>query len=152
MTLTVDPATEPHKASGGFYAHSTARTDRKDWQLLQDHLTQVAHLAAAFADAFNASGLTHVAGLLHDLGKYTEEVQRRVAGENIRVEHAIQGARQAIKHYGEKLGTLLAYVIAGHHAGLPNGRDSGTRSSLKERLTRSGTPELLRVCLQLLLN
>jgi len=142
MTLTADPTAESHKASRNFYAHS-AGADRKDWQLLRDHLMRVAALASAFAEAFHAPGLAHVAGLLHDLGKYTEEVQRRIAGENIRVEHAIQGARQAIELYGEKLGTLLAYVIAGHHAGLPNGRDSGTRSSLKERLARSGTPELL---------
>jgi len=126
-----------------FYAHSTDRLDRSDWQLLNNHLSTVAKLAAEFAEIFNAAGMAYLAGLLHDLGKYTEEVQRRVAGENIRVEHAIQGARQAIKCFGDKLGALLAYIIAGHHAGLANGRDSETRSSLKERLARSGTPELL---------
>ncbi|HBT96508.1 MAG TPA: CRISPR-associated endonuclease Cas3'' [Desulfobulbaceae bacterium] len=126
-----------------FYAHSTDRLDRSDWQPLRNHLYSVAKLAAEFAELFNAAGLAHIAGLLHDLGKYTEEVQCRIAGENIRAEHAIQGARQVIKGYGENLGTLLAYSIAGHHAGLANGRDSGTRSSLKERLARSGTPELL---------
>ncbi|MCL2162134.1 MAG: CRISPR-associated endonuclease Cas3'' [Betaproteobacteria bacterium] len=126
-----------------FYAHSTDRRDCSDWQLLDDHQTNVAELAADFAKIFGADGSAYIAGLLHDLGKYTEEVQRRVAGENIRGEHAIQGARQAIERYG-KLGTLLAYTIAGHHAGLANGRDIGTRrSSLKERLARSGTPELL---------
>jgi CRISPR-associated endonuclease/helicase Cas3 len=126
-----------------FYAHSTEQKDRADWQLLKDHLMRVAALAAGFAQAFDAAGLAHIAGLLHDLGKYTEEVQRRIAGDNIRAEHAIQGARQAIARYGKSLGTLLAYIIAGHHAGLANGRDGETRSSLKERLARSATPELL---------
>jgi CRISPR-associated endonuclease/helicase Cas3 len=126
-----------------FYAHSTQNEDKRDWQSLNDHLTSVARLAAEFAEIFNAAGLAHVAGLLHDLGKYTEEVQRRISGENIRAEHAVQGARQAIERYGNNLGMLLAYVIAGHHAGLANGRDAGTRSSLKERLVRVGVPELL---------
>ncbi|MDR2881847.1 MAG: CRISPR-associated endonuclease Cas3'' [Azoarcus sp.] len=134
---------DPSKTPKRFYAHSTDRSDRSDWQPLNSHLTSVAKLASEFAETFDAAGLAHIAGLLHDLGKYTEEVQRRIAGENIRVEHAIQGAQQAIKYYGEKLGTLLAYIIAGHHAGLPNGRDSETRSSLKERLARSNVPELL---------
>ncbi|MCL2873037.1 MAG: CRISPR-associated endonuclease Cas3'' [Betaproteobacteria bacterium] len=126
-----------------FYAHSGSCQDRSDWQLLDNHLTNVAKLAADFAESFNAAELAHIAGLLHDLGKYTEEVQRRISGESIRAEHAVQGAQQAIEYYGDKLGLLLAYIVAGHHAGLANGRDSGTRSSLKERLARIGVPELL---------
>jgi len=127
-----------------FYAHSTQNQDQHDWQLLHDHLTNVAKLASEFAGIFNAADLAHIAGLLHDLGKYAKEVQRRISGESIRAEHAVQGARQAIERYGNRLGMLLAYVIAGHHAGLANGRDSGTtRSSLKERLARVGVPELL---------
>lgn len=87
--------------------------------------------------------MAYIAGLLHDLGKYAEEVQCRIAGENVRAEHAVQGAQVAIERYGKQLGTLLAYVIAGHHAGLANGCDTGSRSSLKERLARSGIPEML---------
>jgi len=37
-----------------FYAHSTDRQDRSDWQLLDNHLTSVAKLAADFAEIFNA--------------------------------------------------------------------------------------------------
>jgi len=140
---TADSFVTPPETPRRFYAHSTDRKDRSDWQPLDNHSINVARLAAAFAKVFNADELAYIAGLLHDLGKYTEEVQRRIAGENKRPEHAIQGARQAIKCYGEKLGRLLAYIIAGHHTGLPNGRDSETRSSLKERLARSDTPELL---------
>jgi hypothetical protein len=64
-----------------FYAHSTQDKDRNDWQLLDEHLTRVARLAADFAEIFNAAGLAHIAGLLHDFGKYTEEVQRRICEE-----------------------------------------------------------------------
>jgi hypothetical protein len=90
-----------------FYAHSGSCQDRSDWQFLDDHLIQVAKLAADFATIFNAAGLAHIAGLLHDLGKYTEKVQRRIAGENIRAEHAVQGARQAIERYGNRLDSVV---------------------------------------------
>ncbi|MCL2011311.1 MAG: CRISPR-associated endonuclease Cas3'' [Cystobacterineae bacterium] len=133
----------PSETPRRFYAHSTGREDCADWQLLAAHLGNVAQMAAEFAGIFSAEGLAFIAGLLHDFGKYTQEVQRRIAGENIRAEHAVQGAQTAIQHYGEKRGTLLAYVIAGHHAGLANGREGQTRASLKERLARRGIPELL---------
>jgi len=104
------------KTQRRFYAHSTQNMDRHDWQFLDEHLTSVAKLAAEFAEIFNAAGLAHLAGLLHDLGKYTQEVQRRISGEGIRAEHAVQGARQAIECYGPLLGTLLAYVISAHRS------------------------------------
>jgi CRISPR-associated endonuclease/helicase Cas3 len=126
-----------------FYAHSDSCQDRSDWQFLDDHLACVARLAADSAENFNTSDLAYVAGLLHDLSKYTKDVQRRIAGENIRAEHAIQGAQQAITQYGKQIGTLLTYIIAGHHAGLANGRDDGDRTSLQGRLTRSDAPKLL---------
>jgi hypothetical protein len=41
-------------------------------------------------------------------------------GEALRVDHSTAGARIAAERYAQ-LGRLLAYVIAGHHAGLANG-------------------------------
>jgi len=48
----------------------------------------------------------------------------------------------AVERYGP-VGRLLAYGIAGHHAGLANGRDPGARSTLEERLKGQGLPVLL---------
>ncbi|AAQ58899.1 conserved hypothetical protein [Chromobacterium violaceum ATCC 12472] len=73
-----------------------------------------------------------VGGLLHDLGKYTEEFQQRLCG-GPPVDHASWGAVVACSKY-QSLGHLLAYGIAGHHAGLANGEERGERSSLRERM------------------
>ena len=128
-------------ASNVFYAHSTSSDDCSDWQRLDDHLKKVAAMAGLRAHAFGASSLAEVAGLLHDLGKYSDEFQRRIAGEHLRVDHSTRGAMVAAERYGAP-GTLLAYAIAGHHAGLPNGCEGETRSSLQDRLEGERVPPL----------
>ena len=75
-----------------YYAHSTNNSDKSDWQLLKDHLTNVANLAARFACDFNASELAYAGGLLHDIGKYSPDFQRRLEGANISVDHSTAGA------------------------------------------------------------
>ncbi|NKN31880.1 CRISPR-associated endonuclease Cas3'' [Marichromatium bheemlicum] len=123
------------------FAHSS---DSGRWQPLAEHLHAVARLAAARAAPFGCETLAEVAGLLHDLGKYTTDFQRRLAGEAVRVDHATRGAQLALEHY-PGLGQLLAYAIAGHHGGLANGAESGERTALRERLARDGLPPLLDV-------
>lgn len=125
-----------------FYAHSTPRPDKADWQPLAEHLYAVATLAEHRASTFSAGDLARLAGLLHDLGKYTDEFQRRISGDAIRVDHATRGAMLAVEYYGS-LGLLLAYAIAGHHAGLANGREGIERTTLKDRLAGQGLPPLL---------
>lgn len=124
-----------------FFAHSTQRNDRSDWQTLAEHLQNVAALAADSATIFGASELARVAGLLHDLGKYSDEFQRRIAGDAIRVDHATHGARLSVERY-KPIGTLLAYGIAGHHAGLANGSEGGECTALRDRLKGVGLPPL----------
>ncbi len=120
-----------------FYAHSTRRADRRDWQLLRDHLADVGYLAAQKASWFGGEELARGAGFLHDLGKYTQQFQARLAGDLSRVDHATWGARIALERYGS-LGWLIAYGIAGHHAGLANGRpglEDQSRTSLHDRVS-----------------
>jgi CRISPR-associated endonuclease/helicase Cas3 len=112
-------------------------------QTLRDHLLNVGEHAAEFADRFDAAAWGRILGLLHDIGKASEKFQRRVRGENIRVDHSTAGARQAMSDvslagsalwYARK---LLAYCIAGHHAGLPDGRSkdqSSEAGTLQRRL------------------
>ena len=120
-----------------FYAHSTEQKDRSDWQRLGDHLLGVGDRAAQHAQCFGGQSLARASGQLHDLGKYTDKFQARLAGDPARVDHATWGARIACERYGS-LGTLLAYGIAGHHAGLADGRpghEGQSRPSLRERLS-----------------
>lgn len=66
-----------------FYAHSTERRDRRDWQGLADHLNGVGERAARHAEPFGGQLLARVAGQLHDLGKYTEKVDHATWGARI---------------------------------------------------------------------
>lgn len=116
-----------------FYAHSTPSPDKSDWQTLEGHLKTVGQLAAERAERFGAGPWGEAAGLLHDIGKYTAPFQRRLEGSPERVDHSTAGACLAIEKYPQ-VGYLLAYLIAGHHAGLANGRDIGERTPLKNRL------------------
>lgn len=99
------------------------------------------HLAAELARHFGASDLAEVAGLLHDVGKYTQPFQRKLYGDSVRVDHSTRGAQIATESYGS-LGKLIAYGIAGHHAGLANGRDTGARTPLQARLKDNDLPPL----------
>lgn len=116
-----------------FYAHSTARIDKSDWHSLREHLLRAGKLAARHAEFFGGSRLAEICGLLHDLGKYTREFQLRLSGEFPRMDHATWGARIACERFGA-IGQLLAYGIAGHHAGLANGKDGVARRALQDRL------------------
>jgi CRISPR-associated endonuclease/helicase Cas3 len=115
-----------------FYAHSVKGRDESCWQTLPDHLNQVGALAAEFAKPFGASALAETAGKLHDLGKYSSEFQAQLRG-GPKVDNATWGAVVACERYGQ-LGRLMAYGIAGHHAGLANGVAPGQRTPLDGRL------------------
>lgn len=122
-----------------YYAHSTDDSDKHDWQLLREHLQNVADIASEFADDFNASDLAYAGGLLHDIGKYSPEFQRRLEGASIRVDHSTAGAREAGALYPRQLSRILEYIITGHHGGLLNyGSDE---SGLEERLGNRFLPD-----------
>lgn len=90
------------------------------WQLLADHLRNVAELAEKFAAPFGASEEARLAGLLHDLGKYAARFQARLRDPRIHgINHWAAGAAYATTH-GQP---LVAYPIDGHHTGLPAAHD-----------------------------
>ncbi len=124
-----------------FFAHSTADVSRADWQPLPSHLLAVGDMAAEFAGIFAGADLALVLGRLHDLGKYTQEYLQRISGGGAKVDHSSWGAIVASQRYPQ-LGPLLAYAIAGHHAGLANGDGIGERTVLRERLQADDLPEL----------
>ena len=116
-----------------YYAHSGASEDREHWHWLSEHLHHTGARAAGFLDAVGGADIGRVAGLLHDLGKYTREFQDRLSGGHRRVNHSTAGAKVAVDRYG-KLGKMLAYCIAGHHAGLANGVNGEQTTALEARL------------------
>jgi CRISPR-associated endonuclease/helicase Cas3 len=121
-------------------AHTGNSADGSDGQLLVDHLTQVGSLAKEFAAFTPLENIAEVTGLLHDLGKFSVQFQARLRGSKESVNHSTAGAQEAIKRYGH-LGKIIAFVIAGHHAGLANGIDEGTeRRPLADRLKETVPP------------
>ncbi|GKS87908.1 CRISPR-associated helicase Cas3' [Acidovorax sp. SUPP2539] len=123
----------PGATTPRFYAHSTKNPDASDWQSLPDHLRAVGQMAEEFATVFGAGTMARATGYLHDLGKYTLPFQERLRGSPLRVDHSTWGARIAQQRWG-RMGHLLAYAIAGHHAGLANGNTPGERTALADRL------------------
>lgn len=104
---------------------------------LANHLCAVAALAAVFSEPFDTAPSTqrwaYQAGLWHDLGKYRAGFQKylrladnpdahiegKVAGRE--KTHSAAGALWAMRQLNQPnqpLGHILAYLIAGHHAGL----------------------------------
>nr|WP_150538922.1 CRISPR-associated helicase Cas3' [Actinobacillus vicugnae] len=117
------------------------------YQTLPTHLLQVSQLAQKFA-ARRGGKYAKVLGLLHDLGKARLEWQRYLAEksgsdkENAHLEeveqsssqkipHSTAGAKYAVAKLDPFIGHILAYLIAGHHAGLADWLNKG---SLKARL------------------
>jgi CRISPR-associated endonuclease/helicase Cas3 len=128
-----------------FYAHTLEGEPPEKWQGLEEHLLCVARLAARFAEAFQSESWGYCAGLWHDLGKYQAEFQEKLMGARLSVEHSGAGAALASKKARE-LGIPLAFVIAGHHAGLANyvSSDPGLPTPLGERL-KGSAPTLERI-------
>ncbi|MEZ5589880.1 MAG: CRISPR-associated helicase Cas3' [Gammaproteobacteria bacterium] len=127
------------------HTHPDGRT-----HALAAHLRKVAELAACHAQAFGSEDWAKLAGLWHDLGKYRPAFQRYIKQSNDkneahiegvakgRVEHSAAGAVYAEKMLGEQHGRILAYLIAGHHAGLPDYEpDEYSRGALKARLAKA---------------
>lgn len=112
-------------------AHAAQNPDGswRDPHDLADHLVGVAALAACHARAFGAEDWAHLAGLWHDLGKYHSRFQHyirkvsgfdaeaHIKGEAGKAPHSTAGAMLACDRFGAA-GRVLAYLIAGHHAGL----------------------------------
>jgi CRISPR-associated endonuclease/helicase Cas3 len=112
-----------------YYAHSRKDKDKSEWQPLIEHLTNTAYLAEKFGRDAGVSELAHTAALLHDIGKYSKEFQKRLDGSGQKVDHATAGAKEVRglfnKDQNQKyLADMLAYCIAGHHTGLPDYGDS----------------------------
>ena len=102
-------------------------------QLLLDHLTGTAEKAKEFAEVFGKGEWGYCCGMLHDLGKYSDKFQRRIRGEDIKVDHATAGARVCLELGG--MYPFMEYCIAGHHAGLP---DAGGKSDAGNSPTLNG--------------
>lgn len=107
-----------------FFAHTVEGvTDTDQWEPLADHLENVSRLAEQFSSKFEAAAWGRLVGLWHDLGKYQQRFQDRLNDNSIHAPHAGVGAAHVMAVKNTPLTRLLAFIIAGHHAGLANEKD-----------------------------
>ena len=105
-------------------------------QTVAEHLTGTAGLAARFARPFGGEKQAELAGLAHDLGKYTTSFQRRLLENGPKVDHATAGAYACF----QKKQYPAAFAVMGHHGGLPDGGgkgDSGERGTFWGRIHKA---------------
>lgn len=140
-----------------YYAHSIDGKPRKEWQKLEDHLKNVAEMASNFSQKFASGDWVWNAGYFHDLGKAADEFQAYLLRENGlddseydgtgsgKINHSSAGAAFAMELFGPLSGLIYAYLVAGHHAGLPDYYSSDTgRAALEFRLDE-GEKNLSRI-------
>ena len=101
-----------------YFAHISP-DNRK--QSVDDHLLESAELAKMFAKAFNSEEFGYLAGMAHDIGKYSDAFQKRLFG-GPKVDHSSAGALECAM-IGQ---TFVGACVAGHHAGLPDFGNSRT--------------------------
>ena len=116
-----------------YLAHITE--DGRKQTVLQ-HLESTACRCSTSARAFCAADQGELAGLSHDLGKYSNEFQNRLLQHGPRVDHATAGAFECFR-LGQP---YAAFAVAGHHSGLPDGgsqTDAPDSSSFFGRMNRA---------------
>jgi CRISPR-associated endonuclease/helicase Cas3 len=118
------------------------------------HLNKVAWWSAKFAGEMFPEGSDRdaarewgrLAGLWHDLGKFSHEFQAYLANAGAdshvgetqgRVDHSTTGAQLAVNQF-PPIGHFLAYGIAGHHSGLLDGE--ANHACQRSRLRKDDLP------------
>lgn len=99
---------------------------------LTDHLRSVAELARGFAADFGGDDMAYYAGLWHDLGKFHPDFQKYLAACSANPDVHLRGPDHKAAGAIHALNTrfdLAAWLVLGHHGGLPSEADLRGRLS-----------------------
>jgi len=117
-----------------FYAHSENKAGI--WENVISHLIAVSKLCKEFASEWGCESEGEIAGLFHDIGKYTDAFQKVLSGEFCKIDHATPGAAALLCQYRAD-GVAAAIAAQGHHDGLQSGHLDSLRSALSMKENRN---------------
>ncbi len=96
--------------------------EKEEKQLLRDHCRNTAEFAKEDLECIGLANTAYLAGLLHDMGKYTDRFQKYLSGESpVRkgeVIHTFQGCKYIYDKFHDKetnAAEIIAYSIGAHH-------------------------------------
>jgi CRISPR-associated endonuclease/helicase Cas3 len=136
-----------------FIAHY--RESDKEPQTVKGHLFEVKKLAESYGSELNVSHITGLAGMLHDLGKYTDVFQKylkaavfnpETAPRRGSVDHASAGGKllyQLLHKSGSRnqlkmlLAEIVGNAIISHHSYLHDYLNSNLESPFLKRVTKN---------------
>lgn len=111
-----------------FIAH--IRSSDHEIQDVQTHLDEVAALARQYGDATGFGAHAELAGLLHDMGKYTQAFTNYITDavyhqkvSTTKIDHSTAGAKYLYeRHYKTHpyVAEIIGMAVLAHHSGLQN--------------------------------
>lgn len=120
------------------------QTNETEFEPLRNHVINVTILTVKFCKKFKAKNWGYVSGLFHDFGKIPEAFQNRIHGLTKEShDHPAYGAQYLFKKYGGYVGQAIAFIICGHHGGIPN-RYTGQSGKSSEEKTYESLEQRLK--------
>lgn len=147
-------------------AHIRKVDGKKYIQTVEEHCRGVAEIAAELLRDIGLEKTAYLAGVLHDLGKFSENfknyIEKAADGEKVQrgsVNHTFAGVRFLLeKHSDEQLSgfsdivlEILAYAVGAHH-GLFDCVDDNNNNGFTKRMQKEGidylnaAQEFLKIC------
>ena len=147
-------------------AHIRKVDGKKYIQTVEEHCRGVAEIAAELLRDIGLEKTAYLAGMLHDLGKFSENfknyIEKAADGEKVQrgsVNHTFAGVRFLLeKHSDEQLSgfsdivlEILAYAVGAHH-GLFDCVDDNNNNGFTKRIQKEGidylnaAQEFLKIC------
>lgn len=146
----------------------TARFNNKNFrvQSVKAHILNVANYSRTFGDKLNVSSFLYLAGLVHDMGKYSKKFQNYINKElkeakngskgNVndvadKVDHGVFGAKYIYEMYNKRddysciTSEILALICCYHHGGLPDCINSSIKVTLLERFNTIDSNYMMEV-------
>ncbi len=98
---------------GDYWAHS--ENEKGKPHLLEDHLGKTAELCQSFTASWGYPEIGYLLGIMHDMGKYSDEFQDYLKNNGKRTDHSSLGMMRALE-----VMDILGLIVSAHHSGLPD--------------------------------